>query len=187
MLNKNDKLIAIVTGANRGIGFAAARQLAQRGMRVILTSRNAGKGEAAAEQLMEDGLEVLFHVLDVTSESSVASLGEFVHSRCGRVDILVNNAGIYLDSRNPDDPHAGSVFNASLATLEITANQCVWATVTGPGVRALDEASPLRAYRECLQRHGPISRYGRPLARLPYLQNRVECLDPDFGGGNNRP
>jgi NAD(P)-dependent dehydrogenase (short-subunit alcohol dehydrogenase family) len=126
MLNKNDKLIAIVTGANRGIGFAAARQLAQRGMRVILTSRNAGKGEAAAEQLMEDGLEVLFHVLDVTSESSVASLGEFVHSRCGRVDILVNNAGIYLDSRNPDDPHAGSVFNASLATLEITLRTNVY-------------------------------------------------------------
>jgi len=126
MLNKNDKLIALVTGANRGIGLAVARQLAQNGMRVILTSRNPGKGEVAAEQLTEDGLDVLFHTLDVTSETSVASLGEFVHSRCGRLDCLINNAGIYLDSRNPDDPHAGSVFNASLTTLETTLKTNVY-------------------------------------------------------------
>jgi NAD(P)-dependent dehydrogenase (short-subunit alcohol dehydrogenase family) len=116
----SDKRIAVVTGANRGLGFETARQLARTGVRVILTSRSAGKGQVAAEALQDEGLDVLFHPLDVTIVHSMADLGAFIHSRCGRLDILVNNAGVYLDSRGPEDANNTSVLNVSLHTLEAT-------------------------------------------------------------------
>lgn len=117
---KSNKLVAVVTGANRGLGLEIARQLAKRDIRVIATSRNAGKGEIAVEKLLAEGLDVIFQALDVNSETSIADLGAFVHSRCGRVDILVNNAGVSLDSHGVDDAGGASVFNASLKTLSAT-------------------------------------------------------------------
>lgn len=118
--NKSEKRIAVVTGANRGLGLETARQLAQRGMEVIVTCRSASKGEVALEKLRAEGLEVLFQPLDVTSESSVADLGAFIHSRCGRVDILVNNAGVFLDVHGSEDTGGASVFNTSLEILSAT-------------------------------------------------------------------
>ena len=72
LTDKNALPVAMVTGANRGLGLETARQLARRGFRVLLTSRNAGKGEVALEKLLAEGLDVLFQPLDVTSENSVA-------------------------------------------------------------------------------------------------------------------
>ncbi|MDQ2696268.1 MAG: SDR family oxidoreductase [Pseudomonadota bacterium] len=118
--------IAVVTGANRGIGFETARQLARQGIHVIVTARSAAKGEAAVERLAEEGLEVQAQVLDVTSDASVASFGAFVRSRCGRLDILVNNAGIILDSRGGDNGNGASVFAASLDTLRATLETNVY-------------------------------------------------------------
>jgi NAD(P)-dependent dehydrogenase (short-subunit alcohol dehydrogenase family) len=117
---KTTKSVAVVTGANRGLGLETARQLARRDIQVIITSRNTGKGEMAMEKLLAEGLDVLFQPLDVTSESSVADLGAFIHSRCGRIDILVNNAGIFLDMHGSEDTGNTSVFNASLDTLTTT-------------------------------------------------------------------
>jgi len=105
---------------NRGLGLETVRQLAKRDIRVIVTCRNASRGEIAFEKLLAEGLDVVFHPLDVTSESSVAELGAFIHSRCGRVDILVNNAGVNLDSHGTEDAGSASVFNASLETLSAT-------------------------------------------------------------------
>ncbi|XP_076960353.1 (+)-neomenthol dehydrogenase-like, partial [Bidens hawaiensis] len=86
--------IAVVTGGNRGIGLEICRQLASKGVEVILTSRNQIRGEEAVEKLKLSGLSnIVFHQLDISDPSSIASLAKFVQTRFGKLDILINNAG----------------------------------------------------------------------------------------------
>ena len=99
--SKGPRRIALVTGANRGIGFEICRQLAGRGIRVLLTARDERRGREAAARLTRDGLDVQFRQLDVTDEGSVRRLAAFVEAEFGGVDILVNNAGIYPDEDVP--------------------------------------------------------------------------------------
>ncbi len=96
----SDRRVAVVTGANRGIGFEICRQLARRGgIRVVLTARDETKGNAAAKKLGDEGLEVEYRPLDVTSERSVRALADGVTESYGRCDVLVDNAGIMADPR----------------------------------------------------------------------------------------
>jgi NAD(P)-dependent dehydrogenase (short-subunit alcohol dehydrogenase family) len=90
--------IAVVTGANRGLGFEICRQLARREMKVVLTARDEKKGKEAAQLLQNEGLDISFHQLDVTSEESVRILAAWLEHTFGRVDVLVNNAGILVDN-----------------------------------------------------------------------------------------
>lgn len=111
------KRVAIVTGANRGIGFETCRQLAKREIRVILTSRDQAKGKAAAEKLQAERLDVSYYPVDVADSESIKRLAQFIKSEFGRLDILVNNAGVSLDSTaNPD----GSILNLKISTLHKT-------------------------------------------------------------------
>lgn len=89
--------IAVVTGANRGIGFEICRQLAHLGMKVVLTARDEEKGKEAARTLQNEDLDVVFYSLDVTKEESIQRLAEWVEQTFSKVDILVNNAGIIVD------------------------------------------------------------------------------------------
>jgi NAD(P)-dependent dehydrogenase (short-subunit alcohol dehydrogenase family) len=76
--------IAVVTGANRGMGFETCRQLAQQGARVVLTARDPSTGEAAAHELRDQGQDVRFHQLDVADDGGILRLAEFVRSECIR-------------------------------------------------------------------------------------------------------
>jgi NAD(P)-dependent dehydrogenase (short-subunit alcohol dehydrogenase family) len=109
--------IALVTGANRGLGLETCRQLAGQGVRVILTCRDEAKGEAAAQGLREAGGDVRFHLLNVTDEASIAALADYVVKEFGRVDILVNNAGIFPDPFPGRDPGSNSIFDTPLETI----------------------------------------------------------------------
>lgn len=86
---------ALVTGANKGIGFETARQLAQRGFIVWLGCRDEGRGVAAARALSKDG-DVRFVRLDVTDDESVRAAASHVEREMGALDVLVNNAGIFV-------------------------------------------------------------------------------------------
>lgn len=110
--------IAIVTGANRGLGLEAVRQLATQGITTILTCRDAAKGEAATKTLQQQGLSVVFHVLDVTQETSVQILKQWVQQHYGRVDILINNAGIFPDATSPSSDTV-SAFSVDVEVLKI--------------------------------------------------------------------
>jgi len=86
--------IALVSGANRGLGLDTSRQLALQGIRVILTSRDTAKGEAALQILQAEGLPVEYQPLDVTDPQGVQRLADTIAARHGQLHILVNNAGV---------------------------------------------------------------------------------------------
>ena len=90
--------VALVTGANRGIGLGVVRLLAARGFTTILGSRDRAKGEDVARPLAEGGLRVIPRQLDVTDQESIDRLKTWIEEQFGRLDALVNNAAIIYDS-----------------------------------------------------------------------------------------
>jgi NAD(P)-dependent dehydrogenase (short-subunit alcohol dehydrogenase family) len=90
--------VALVTGANRGIGLELVRRLARRGYTVILGSRDPEKGEAAAAELRGQGLEVEVRAVDVADAAGIEALGASLERDPGRLDVLVNNAAIHYDT-----------------------------------------------------------------------------------------
>jgi NAD(P)-dependent dehydrogenase (short-subunit alcohol dehydrogenase family) len=109
-----------VTGANRGMGFEVARQLAKVDMQVILTSRDPEKGQKAAEQLQSEGFDVIYYPLDVANGESIEVFSQFIRHKFGRVDVLINNAGLMIDA-----PEI-SVFDAKVDTLQKTMETNVY-------------------------------------------------------------
>jgi NAD(P)-dependent dehydrogenase (short-subunit alcohol dehydrogenase family) len=91
------KKIALVTGANRGLGFETCKQLSQLGIAVLLTSRDPTKGEVAAKRLIHKGLDVIFYQLDVSDRSNIKDIFTKIENQFGRLDILINNAAILYD------------------------------------------------------------------------------------------
>jgi NAD(P)-dependent dehydrogenase (short-subunit alcohol dehydrogenase family) len=102
--------VAVVTGANRGIGFEVCRQLGRLGARVVLGSRDTALGAKAEATLRSEGLDVTAHQLEVTDQQSVDALAAWLEAEYGRLDVLVNNAGIM--------PNKDRVLEASLDDLE---------------------------------------------------------------------
>ena len=96
----NDRLIALVTGANRGIGFEVCRQLAARDYSVIVSGRDQAKVEQAAAQLANAGGSAHPLALDIADDRSARAAAEQVESRFRRLDVLVNNAGGNFDMEN---------------------------------------------------------------------------------------
>ena len=93
----SENKIAVVTGANRGIGFAVAKGLLEKGVKVIVTSRNEKDGKDAMKELAEYG-DAIYHQLDVTDLGSIKRLVAFLEEQFGKLHILVNNAGINYDT-----------------------------------------------------------------------------------------
>ncbi|PRY60805.1 SDR family NAD(P)-dependent oxidoreductase [Glycomyces artemisiae] len=88
------RTIALVTGANKGIGRATAARLAARGATVLVGSRDPGRGEQAAAAIRADGGDARAVALDVTDQASIDRAAKEIEERYGRLDVLVNNAGI---------------------------------------------------------------------------------------------
>jgi NAD(P)-dependent dehydrogenase (short-subunit alcohol dehydrogenase family) len=88
------KTVALITGANKGIGFEIARQLGKNGLIVVLGARDEAKGKAAADELRAEGLDAHSVKLEVSSKADVEALPGFFKERFGRLDVLVNNAGV---------------------------------------------------------------------------------------------
>jgi NAD(P)-dependent dehydrogenase (short-subunit alcohol dehydrogenase family) len=95
-----NKKVALVTGANKGLGLEIVRQLAQKGFTVVLAARDEAKAEAAASGLQADGLDVHPVKLDVTVASDIAKLPGILADKFFGLDVLVNNAGVAADGKS---------------------------------------------------------------------------------------
>lgn len=96
--------LAVVTGANKGIGFAITKNLCKQfDGDVLLCSRDVTRGHQAVEKLKQEGLAPVFHQLDITDQKSILGLKKTIHDKYGGIDVLVNNAAIAynMDSKVP--------------------------------------------------------------------------------------
>ena len=91
--------VALITGANKGIGLETARQLGGQGITVLIGARDAAKGEQAAADLKAEGITAYAVTVDVTDTTSVAAAVSKVEAQFGKLDILVNNAGVMIHVR----------------------------------------------------------------------------------------
>jgi carbonyl reductase 1 len=116
------KRVAVVTGANKGIGFEIARKLGNSGMKTILACRNDSLGQEAAHTLVSEGCDVEFYKLDIGDESSVAAFAEKLARDYNCVDVLVNNAAIAFKNSDPtsfQDQAAPTVSVNYIGTLNV--------------------------------------------------------------------
>jgi NAD(P)-dependent dehydrogenase (short-subunit alcohol dehydrogenase family) len=93
------KKVALITGANKGLGLEIARQLGEKGYTVVLGARDSSKADSAASELRKEGLDAHGLKLDVTSEEDIAKLPAYFEEKFGGLDVLVNNAGVALESK----------------------------------------------------------------------------------------
>lgn len=112
----SEQTVALVSGANKGIGFEVCRQLVTRRFQVFLTARSFEAGNKACRLLKDAGASVRFVELDVTSPESVQAAAEVVASHTRRLDVLVNNAGICEDPDRSIMDVTPDIFNRTLQT-----------------------------------------------------------------------
>ncbi len=89
--------IALVTGANKGIGYEIAKQLAQQNIKVLLGVRDEISGKTAESHLMAESLDVRYIKLDISDSEDIKAAKKFIEQEFGKLDILVNNAAVFLD------------------------------------------------------------------------------------------
>jgi len=94
-------VLTLITGADKGIGFATAQALGKKGQHILIGSRNQERGEKAVEQLNAAGIKADFIQLDVTDKAQITAAADKINADYGYLNILINNAGIALDHHQP--------------------------------------------------------------------------------------
>ena len=119
-----DKPVALITGANQGIGFQIAKDLSANGFTVLIGSRNLKRGEDAAEQVGPDAVALQ---LDVTDAVSIAAAAERIRSEFGRLDVLIQNAAITTASDRARTPEEYAAANRP-SVVSLDDLRAVWNT-----------------------------------------------------------
>lgn len=121
----HNKPVALVTGANQGIGLQIAKDLVTHGFTVLVGSRNLEHGEAAAKQIGPDAQAIQ---LDVTDQASITAAEKRICEELGRLDVLVNNAAISHTSKRPDMPIAEFAKLTRPSNVSLAEMRAVWDT-----------------------------------------------------------
>jgi NAD(P)-dependent dehydrogenase (short-subunit alcohol dehydrogenase family) len=155
-MTAHDKRVALVTGANRGIGYVISRRLGEQSITVILGARDPNKGAEACSRLQGEGLDVHFELLDMSDEKSIKAAIGSIRKQFGRLDILVNNAGIMIDGEEDAQ-------NVGQETIQMTMQTNVM--------------GPLMLCQSCI----PLMKtggYGRIVNMASTLGSLTEMADP---------
>jgi NAD(P)-dependent dehydrogenase (short-subunit alcohol dehydrogenase family) len=166
--------IALITGANKGIGFETARLLGARGMTVLIGARDEAKGAEAERALRDGGADARFVQLDVTDEKSVTRAAEWVEAEFGRLDILVNNAGIARGDGS------GAPSQTTLATMREVYETNVFGVVAvtnamlpllrrAPAARIVNVSSEVGSIASMTDPGGPMA----AMASIPYPSSKT--------------
>jgi NAD(P)-dependent dehydrogenase (short-subunit alcohol dehydrogenase family) len=147
---------ALVTGANKGIGFEIARLLGERGITAIIGARDLDRGRAAAGKLGQPFLR-----LDVTGPASVQAAAKWIDQEYGTLDILVNNAGI--NAPEPDRRPSGTslealrgVYDTNLFGVVMVTNAMLPLLRRSPAGRIVNQSSVLGSKERMLDQHSPL-------------------------------
>lgn len=197
----NETKVALVTGANKGIGKAIARGLAQKGMTVLLGARDLERGMQAAEELSSNAT-VRFLQLDVTDEASVHAAAQEIAMRYGKLDVLVNNAGISGSGARPSEETVEdlqNVYNTNVFAVVRVTNALLPLLRLSPAGRIVNVTSlrgsigdegawvgnPIMAYSSSKTALNAITvHYARELADTPIKINGAApgYVATDFNG-----
>jgi NAD(P)-dependent dehydrogenase (short-subunit alcohol dehydrogenase family) len=110
--SESNNKVALVTGANKGLGFEMSRQLAQQGLTVIIAARKLEAAEEAATKLKNEGLKAETIALDINDSTQIQLAVREIQDRFGKLDVLINNAGVMLDGE-------WAISNASSVSVDI--------------------------------------------------------------------
>ncbi|XP_010258458.1 PREDICTED: (+)-neomenthol dehydrogenase [Nelumbo nucifera] len=176
----SEDTVAVVTGANKGIGFAMVKRLAEMGLTVILTSRDLSKGQQAVESLRAEGLYVEFSQLDVSDPGSIYAFVSWLNKQFGGLDILVNNAAVsFNDIGENSVEHALTVIRTNFYGPKLLTEALLPLFRRSPSIsRILNVSSQLGllnkvrnpAVRESLQEEG-LSEDGIERMLREFLEN----------------
>jgi len=147
----NARKVALITGANKGIGLEITRQLGRAGMTVLLGARNSKQGEASAAILRAEGIDVDTIPLDLLSEETISAAAGWIAFQYGRLDVLVNNAGIVDGDDGPP------------SSADLDAVRRVFDAVDPEGVR--------RTYRKSVERLGIAHTEQRSYLGVRFIQD----------------
>lgn len=192
---------ALITGANRSIGFEVAKQLSKQGIFVYLGARSLAKGKAAVQELNENGFENLKAIeIDVTNSESISAARKTIEMEKGKLDILINNAGILginpqsatetviEDIQNVFDTNFFGVIKVTQAFLELlkkSDNPRISNITSGLGSLTLHSDPNWKYYQVKTAAYGPsksaLNAYTVVLAHeLRDLPFKVNAIDPGY-------
>jgi NAD(P)-dependent dehydrogenase (short-subunit alcohol dehydrogenase family) len=162
-----DKPVALITGANQGIGLQIAKDLVTHGFTALVGSRNLERGETAAKEIGPDAIAIQ---LDVTDKNSILAAAERIRTELGRLDVLINNAAISNTSKQPDMSIEEYSKRTRPSNVSLDEMRAVWET---------NVFGPLAVYQAML----PLLREA-PAGRIVNVSSGVGSLtvnsDPSF-------
>lgn len=167
--------IALITGANRGLGYETARLLAERGMTVLLGARDEERGVAAAARLLEAGHDVRVLQLDVTDEKSIRAAVERVDADHGRLDVLVNNAAIggFAESGAPSDTPVEAirwVYETNVFGVVAVTNALLPLLRRAPAARIVNVSSEIGSITTTTMPGSPLAQFP---PNVPYPSSKA--------------